>query len=33
MTAIAPSLENYTLTVTQEIQVRASIAATFAALL
>src|SRR6202789_2712579 len=33
MTAIAPSLENYTLTVTQEIQVRASLAATFAALL
>src|SRR3984957_7686806 len=33
MTAIAPSIENYTLTVTQEIQVRASLAATFAALL
>ncbi len=34
MTATAaPSLENYTLTVTQEIQVRASLAATFAALL
>ena len=34
MTAIAaPSIENYTLNVTQEIQVRASLAATFAALL
>lgn len=33
MVAIAAGLENHTLTVTQEIQVRASLAATFAALL
>ena len=33
MVAIAAGLENHTLTVTQEIQVRASVAATFAALL
>jgi Activator of Hsp90 ATPase homolog 1-like protein len=33
MVAIATGLENHTLTVTQEIQVRASLTATFAALL
>jgi hypothetical protein len=33
MTAIAPAIENLSLNVTEEIQVRSSIAATFAALL
>ena len=33
MVAVAPAIENLTLTITQEIQVRSSLEATFAALL